>query len=83
MQHAFLVPQNLKFKRWSRYIQLRYFDNSKVHDGFTDMVAGPWASTPVIANPFKRLDSKFSATSKALMGWNDKFIGNVKQQILV
>ncbi|KAM0829122.1 hypothetical protein ACQ4PT_067074 [Festuca glaucescens] len=42
-----------------------------------------WASTAAEANPSKRLAAKLSATAKALTSWNDRFIGNVKLQILV
>jgi hypothetical protein len=45
-------------------------------DGFLETVEMAWASMPPIENPFKRLAAKLSATAKALMSWNDRFIGN-------
>jgi hypothetical protein len=52
-------------------------------DGFMETVEVAWASGPVISNPFKRLAAKLAATAKALTSWNDRFIGNVKKQILI
>jgi hypothetical protein len=46
-------------------------------------VAGVWASTPAEPNPFKQLAAKLVATARALTSWNNRFIGNVKLQILV
>jgi hypothetical protein len=37
----------------------------------------------VEANSFKLLAAKLATTAKALTSWNDRFIGNVKLQILV
>jgi hypothetical protein len=52
-------------------------------EGFLETVEAAWASTAAKANPFKGLAAKLAATAKALMSWNDRFIGNVKLQILV
>lgn len=52
-------------------------------DGFFDMVEVAWNSVPSTGNAFVALDNKLRATAKALQGWGDKWIGNVKLQILV
>jgi hypothetical protein len=52
-------------------------------EGFSDTVRGAWSFTPAEASPFKRLAAKLAATAKALTSWSDRFIGNVKLQILV
>jgi len=52
-------------------------------DGFAESVELAWASTPFIANPFKRLAAKLAATAKALSSWSDRLIGNNKLQILL
>ncbi|KAM0893049.1 hypothetical protein ACQ4PT_025372 [Festuca glaucescens] len=48
-----------------------------------EIVEGAWTSGQFIANPFKRLAAKLTATAKALTSWNDRFIGSNKKQILL
>lgn len=50
-------------------------------DGFVEVVADAWQS--ILGNPYRVLDVKLKATSKALSRWISKWIGNIRIQILV
>nr|XP_045087277.1 uncharacterized protein LOC123494868 [Aegilops tauschii subsp. strangulata] len=52
-------------------------------EGFLDMVRTAWHSSSSQGNPFVVLDVKLRATAKALQSWSDKWIGNIRLQVLI
>lgn len=52
-------------------------------DGFMDVVDTTWLAVPSEGNPFVALHNKLKATTKVLVKWSARWIGNTKFQILV
>ena len=51
--------------------------------GFMDVVKLAWSTTPVATNDYLTLHNKLRTTAVSLQRWSDRWIGNVKLQILV
>ncbi|XP_073363516.1 uncharacterized protein [Aegilops tauschii subsp. strangulata] len=61
-----------------------HFESSCIKvDGFQEVVRQAWTAHQAVLNPFKRLAAKLKATAKALARWSARYIGNIKQQLLI
>lgn len=52
-------------------------------EGFFDTVTQAWGSIPTGGNQYVTLDKKLWATAKSLKKWSDKWIGDIKLQIVI
>ena len=52
-------------------------------EGFLDAVKSSWDSEGAPADPLKKLDFKLRRLARALKRWSQKFVGNIRDQILM